>query len=95
MKLIHHSALSSATVGSVWRFASSTTPRVHVTTERRTDTLHSLYVTIRSVLGFLALTKSRKLLPLILSLLIALVIIYVGASASEAPHFVVTCFVPL
>jgi hypothetical protein len=58
-KLIHHSALSSATEGSVWSFASSTTPRVHVTLKGRTDSLHSLYVTIRSVLGFPALTKSR------------------------------------
>jgi hypothetical protein len=69
MKLIHHSALSSATVGSVWSFASSTTPRVHTTIKRRTDTLHSFYVTIRSILGFPPLTKSRKLLPLILTLL--------------------------
>jgi len=66
MKLIHHSALSSATLGSVWSFASSTAPRVHVTMKRRTDTLHSLYVTPRSVMGFPALTKSRKLFPLIL-----------------------------
>jgi len=67
MKLIHHSVLSSATVGSVRSFASSTTPRVHVTMKRRTDTLHSLSVPIRSVVGSPALAKSRKLLPLILT----------------------------
>lgn len=67
--------------------------------KRRTDTLHSLYVRIRNVLEFLALTKSRKLLPLILTLFKIsgnyTCRCFDIRSSKFCPHGVVTHFVPL